>query len=100
VVLSKEVKVVQVHLFGDIETVLSVQELNNGISKQVQADDYHKLAKEDVTTWHKDAMKAVRKTGMLGNGDVVLSKEVKVVQVHLFGDIETVLSVQELNPSR
>ena len=34
---------------------------------------------------------------LLGNGDVVLSKEIKVVQVYLFGDVETVLSVQELD---
>jgi hypothetical protein len=43
------------------------------ISKQVQADDYHKLAKDNVTTWHKDAMKAVRKSGKIDAMDPVLS---------------------------
>jgi DNA-directed RNA polymerase I subunit RPA1 len=43
------------------------------ISKQVQADDYHKLAKSAVSDWHKDAMKAVRKTGKVDAMDPVLS---------------------------
>ncbi|KAJ6001451.1 hypothetical protein N7522_006678 [Penicillium canescens] len=43
------------------------------ISKQVSADDFHSLAKENVTTWQKDAMKAVRKTGKVDAMDPVLS---------------------------
>lgn len=44
------------------------------ISKQVSADLFHTLAKEDVTSWHKDAMKAVRKTGKIDAMDPVLSR--------------------------
>lgn len=44
------------------------------ISKQVSADLFHSLAKEDVTTWHKDAMKMVRKTGKIDAMDPVLSR--------------------------
>ncbi|KAJ5575382.1 DNA-directed RNA polymerase I subunit [Penicillium hetheringtonii] len=47
---------------------------HQSISKQVQADDFHSLAKEDVTAWHKDAMRAVRKSGKLDAMDPVLSR--------------------------
>ena len=60
----------QVHL-NDF-TLLA--ENHQSISKQVQADDFHSLAKEDVTTWHKDAMRAIRKTGKLDAMDPVLSR--------------------------
>ena len=44
------------------------------ISKQVRAEDFNSLAKEDVTSWHKDAMKMVRKTGKTDAMDPVLSR--------------------------
>jgi DNA-directed RNA polymerase I subunit RPA1 len=44
------------------------------ISKQVQADDFHSLAKEDVTSWHKDAMRAIRKSGKIDAMDPVLAR--------------------------
>ncbi|OQD78344.1 hypothetical protein PENDEC_c001G02119 [Penicillium decumbens] len=44
------------------------------ISKQVSAELFHNLAKEDVTEWHKDAMKKVRKTGNLNAKDPVLAR--------------------------
>jgi len=44
------------------------------ISKQVSAELFHDLAKEDVTEWHKDAMKKVRKTGNLNAKDPVLAR--------------------------
>ncbi|KAJ5091454.1 hypothetical protein NUU61_006324 [Penicillium alfredii] len=43
------------------------------ISKQVKSDDFHRLEKKEVTNWHKDAMKAVRKTGKFDAMDPVLS---------------------------
>lgn len=44
------------------------------ISKQVSTDDFSNLAKEEVMNWHKDAMKAVRRTGKVDAMDPVLSR--------------------------
>ncbi|KAJ5147063.1 DNA-directed RNA polymerase I subunit [Penicillium atrosanguineum] len=44
------------------------------VSKQVSSELYHKLAKEEVSEWHKDAMKQVRKTGNLDCKDPVLAR--------------------------
>ncbi|KAJ5833901.1 DNA-directed RNA polymerase I subunit [Penicillium riverlandense] len=44
------------------------------ISQQVQSDHFQSLAKEEVTAWHKDAMKAVRRSNDPNAMDTVLSR--------------------------
>ncbi|KAJ5291932.1 hypothetical protein N7478_001183 [Penicillium angulare] len=43
------------------------------ILEQVQSHQYANLAKEEVSTWHKDAMRKVRKTGKVDAMDPVLA---------------------------
>ncbi|KAJ5167132.1 DNA-directed RNA polymerase I subunit [Penicillium canariense] len=47
---------------------------HKSVSQQVQAHLFHTLAKDDAMKWHKDAMKAVRRTGKLDAMDPALSK--------------------------
>lgn len=60
----------QVHLndFGFLA------ENHESIMEQVQAHHHNNLAKDEVSTWHKDAMKKVRKTGKVDAMDPVLSQ--------------------------
>ncbi|KAJ5711289.1 DNA-directed RNA polymerase I subunit [Penicillium malachiteum] len=60
----------QVHLndFGFLA------ENHESILEQVQSSSYNSLAKDEVSNWHKDAMRKVRKTGKIDAMDPVLSK--------------------------